>query len=294
MVGIATISINAPCTDQTAGQEVVQSASRPMVVIEGLHKSFGSVLALQGMDLTVRRGEVVCVLGPSGSGKSTLLRCINLIERPTSGHIFIDGRSIGQERAADAWKPQKQTKLCAIRSEIGMVFQHFNLWSHMTVLGNVIEGLIQVKRLPREQAAEIGIRLLGKVGLSDKVNERPTRLSGGQKQRVAIARALAMQPKLILFDEPTSALDPELTGEVLEVMNALAREGMTMIIVTHEIGFARAVASRVVFMDQGAVVEDGPPTNVLDHPQHERTKRFLGRMLRYAPVGSAEFAKPLD
>ena len=283
MAGIATTPFSEPYVGQTARETGVQTDSRTMVVVKDLHKSFGSVLALQGMNLTVQRGEVVCVLGPSGSGKSTLLRCINLIEQPTSGHIFIDGRSIGQERAGEGWKAQKQTTLCAIRTEIGMVFQHFNLWPHMTVLGNVIEGLVQVKRLPREQAAEIGIRLLGKVGLSDKVNERPTRLSGGQKQRVAIARALAMQPKLILFDEPTSALDPELTGEVLEVMNDLAREGMTMIIVTHEIGFARAVASRVVFMDQGIVVEDGRPANVIDHPQHERTKRFLGRMLRYAP-----------
>jgi polar amino acid transport system ATP-binding protein len=283
MVGIAPIPFSAPCVGRTTRDVFVETESRRMLVVEELHKSFGLVLALQGLSLTVGRGEVVCVLGPSGSGKSTLLRCINFIERPTSGCIFIDGRPIGQERAGEGWKAQKQTTLSAIRSEIGMVFQHFNLWSHMTVLGNVIEGLIQVKRLPLQQATDIGIRLLGKVGLSDKVNERPTRLSGGQKQRVAIARALAMEPKLILFDEPTSALDPELIGEVLDVMNDLAREGMTMIIVTHEIGFARAAASRVVFMDQGVVVEDGPPGEVLDHPQQERTQRFLGRMMRYAP-----------
>ncbi|HJU22971.1 MAG TPA: amino acid ABC transporter ATP-binding protein, partial [Casimicrobiaceae bacterium] len=198
-----------------------------MLVVRDLHKYFGQVHALRGVDLSVRKGEVVCVLGPSGSGKSTLLRCINFIETPTSGQIFIDGRPIGERPGNDS---RKRKSLCAIRSEIGMVFQHFNLWSHMSVLGNVIEGPIQVRKLPRDQAVEMGTRLLAKVGLSDKVNERPTRLSGGQKQRVAIARALAMRPKLILFDEPTSALDPELIGEVLDVMNDLAHEGMTMII----------------------------------------------------------------
>jgi polar amino acid transport system ATP-binding protein len=270
MAGIESPPLSAPSLAGTSSDAVVEIENRTMLVVEDLHKSFGPIHALRGMNLSVRRGEVVCVLGPSGSGKSTLLRCINFISPPTSGRIFIDGRSIGQERVGEEWKRQKQAALCAIRSEIGMVFQHFNLWSHMTVLGNVIEGLIQVKRLPQHQAV-------------DKVNERPTRLSGGQKQRVAIARALAMQPKLILFDEPTSALDPELIGEVLDVMNDVAREGMTMIIVTHEIGFARAAASRVVFMDGGVVVEEGPPREVFDRPQHERTKRFLGGMLRYAP-----------
>jgi polar amino acid transport system ATP-binding protein len=283
MAGIAPASFSAPSLAGTRNDAVVETEVRTMLVVEALHKSFGSIEALRGINLSVRRGEVVCVLGPSGSGKSTLLRCINFISPPTSGRVFIDGRSIGQERIGEKWKGQKQAALCAIRSEIGMVFQHFNLWSHMTVLGNVIEGLIQVKGLPQEQAVAIGNKLLGKVGLADKVNERPTRLSGGQKQRVAIARALAMEPKLILFDEPTSALDPELIGEVLDVMNDLAREGMTMIIVTHEIGFARAAASRVVFMDKGVVVEEGPPGEVLDRPQHERTQRFLRGMLRYAP-----------
>src|SRR5579864_369203 len=257
MAGIAPASFSAPPLAGTRNDAVVETEVRTMLVVEALHKSFGSIDALRGINLSVRRGEVLCVLGPSGSGKSTLLRCINFLSPPTSGRVFIDGRSIGQERIGEKWKGQKQAALCAIRSEIGMVFQHFNLWSHMTVLGNVIEGLIQVKGLPQEQAVAIGNKLLGKVGLADKVNERPTRLSGGQKQRVAIARALAMEPKLILFDEPTSALDPELIGEVLDVMNDLAREGMTMIIVTHEIGFARAAASRVVFMDKGVVVEEG-------------------------------------
>ena len=254
-----------------------------MLVVRDLHKYFGRVHALRGVDLSVRRGEVVCVLGPSGSGKSTLLRCINFIETPTSGQVFIDGRPIAGDSGEYAERDRKRKSLCAIRSEIGMVFQHFNLWSHMSVLGNVIEGPIQVRKLRREEAVEIGTRLLEKVGLSDKVDERPTRLSGGQKQRVAIARALAMQPKLILFDEPTSALDPELIGEVLDVMNDLAHEGMTMVIVTHEIGFARAAGTRVVFMDQGVVVEEGTPREVFDEPKQERTRRFLRSMLRYAP-----------
>lgn len=283
MVGIGRAPLSAHTLGRITNDEVAKTESREMLVVEDLHKSFGAVHAVRGISLSVRRGEVVCILGPSGSGKSTFLRCINFIEQPTSGRVYIDGRVIGRGHDGEGRKRQKQATLCGIRSEIGMVFQHFNLWSHMTVLGNVIEGLIEVKRMPRQEAVEIGIRLLGKVGLSDKVHERPTRLSGGQKQRVAIARALAMQPKLILFDEPTSALDPELIGEVLDVMNDLAREGMTMVIVTHEIGFARAVATRVVFMDQGIVVEAGSPSDVFDHPQHERTRRFLGRMLRYTP-----------
>ncbi len=282
MAGIGRAPLSAHALGRITNDEVAKTENREMLVVEDLHKSYGAVHAVRGISLSVRRGEVVCILGPSGSGKSTFLRCINFIEQPTSGRVYIDGRVIGRGHG-EGGKRQKQATLCAIRSEIGMVFQHFNLWSHMTVLGNVIEGLIEVKRMPRQEAVEIGIRLLGKVGLSDKVHERPTRLSGGQKQRVAIARALAMQPKLILFDEPTSALDPELIGEVLDVMNDLAREGMTMVIVTHEIGFARAVATRVVFMDQGIIVEEGLPNDVFDRPQHERTRRFLGRMLRYAP-----------
>jgi polar amino acid transport system ATP-binding protein len=257
--------------------------ARAMVSVEQLHKSFGALEVLRGIDLSVVRGEVVCVIGPSGSGKSTLLRCINFIERPTSGRVFIDGRPIGFEPKGEGWVAQSQARLCDIRAEIGMVFQHFNLWPHMSVIGNVVEGLRNVKKLPRRDAAEIGRGLLAKVGLADKADDRPTRLSGGQKQRVAIARALAMQPKVILFDEPTSALDPELIGEVLDVMNDLAREGMTMLVVTHEIGFARAVASRIVFMDGGVIVEEGAPEAVLDRPQHERTRRFLGGILRYAP-----------
>ena len=279
----ATAQTAVPSEQGHIGGRAAPASDSEMLVVRDLHKYFGHVHALRGVDLSVRRGEVVCVLGPSGSGKSTLLRCINFIETPTSGRVFIDGRPIGAESADEVPRDRKRTSLCAIRSEIGMVFQHFNLWSHMSVLGNVIEGLIQVRKLPRSEAIAIGTRLLAKVGLSDKVNERPTRLSGGQKQRVAIARALAMQPKLILFDEPTSALDPELIGEVLDVMNDLAHEGMTMVIVTHEIGFARAAGSRVVFMDQGVVVEEGTPHEVFDHPRQERTQRFLRSMLRYAP-----------
>jgi polar amino acid transport system ATP-binding protein len=252
-----------------------------MVRIEDLHKSFGPLEVLRGIDLSVRRGEVVCLLGPSGSGKSTLLRCINALEQPTRGRISIDGQPVAFEKSAAGWG-HGQRALCEMRAQIGMVFQHFNLWPHMTVLGNVIEGLIQVKKLPRAQAVAIGEELLAKVGLREKINERPTRLSGGQKQRVAIARALAMQPKLILFDEPTSALDPELIGEVLEVMSVLAKEGMTMIVVTHEVGFTREIADRIVFMDGGVVVEEGPPGAVLRAPRHERTKKFLTRILRYS------------
>ena len=273
----------AGAAGETAALSGPATHGRAMLSVEGLRKSFGALEVLRGIDLSVARGEVVCIIGPSGSGKSTLLRCINFIERPTAGRVFIDGRPIGFEPRGGRWVTQKQAALCDIRAEIGMVFQHFNLWPHMSVLGNVVEGLRNVRRQPRREAEEIGKGLLAKVGLADKVLEPPTRLSGGQKQRVAIARALAMQPKLILFDEPTSALDPELIGEVLDVMHDLAREGMTMLVVTHEIGFARAVASRVVFMDAGVVVEEGTPEAVLDRPQHERTRRFLGGMLRYAP-----------
>ncbi|MGA8261896.1 MAG: amino acid ABC transporter ATP-binding protein [Arenicellales bacterium] len=252
-----------------------------MVLIEDLHKAFGRTEVLRGINLRVDPGEVVCILGPSGTGKSTLLRCINFIEEPTRGHIYIDGEPIGYTRSGERWVRQKQAELCAMRARIGMVFQHFNLWPHMTALGNVIEGLVQVRSLPEATARKMGTELLEKVGLAEKINSPPMNLSGGQKQRVAIARALAMQPKLILFDEPTSALDPELIGEVLDVMQVLASEGMTMLIVTHEVGFAREVSDRMVFMDQGVVLEDGPPDTVLRAPQHERTRQFLRRILRY-------------
>src|SRR5579883_429860 len=242
-----------------------EAAAQPVIRIEGLHKSFGPLQVLKGIDLSVARGEVVCILGPSGSGKSTLLRCVNYLERPTSGRIFLQGEPVGDGAGRGS------LTLPQLRARVGMVFQHFNLWAHMTALGNVVEGLIQVKRMPREEAERVGTALLAKVGLQDKVNERPGRLSGGQKQRVAIARALAMEPIAILFDEPTSALDPELIGEVLEVMGSLAREGMTMLVVTHEVGFAREIADRIVFMDHGVVVEEGPPGEVLDAPRHERT-----------------------
>jgi polar amino acid transport system ATP-binding protein len=251
-----------------------------MVVIEDLHKSFGPIEVLRGINLQISRGEVLCILGPSGGGKSTLLRCMNLLEEPTAGHVYIDGEPIGYSRSEQGWVRQNQRSLCAMRAQIGMVFQHFNLWPHMSALGNVVEGLVQVKKMSPESATAIGTELLRKVGLEEKIHQRPTRLSGGQKQRVAIARALAMQPKLMLFDEPTSALDPELIGEVLDVMKLLASEGMTMAVVTHEVGFAREVGERVVFIDEGVIVEEGAPGIVLTAPRHERTQRFLRRILR--------------
>ena len=250
-----------------------------MIVGEDLHKHFGSLEVLKGINLSVDRGEVVCLLGPSGSGKTTLLRCINFIETPTHGRVYIEGHPIGYQASPNGWVPQDRRTLCQMRAQIGMVFQHFNLWSHMTVLGNLIEAPIQVKGLPRAEAVRIAAELLEKVGLADKIQEYPARLSGGQKQRVAIARALAMQPKVMLFDEPTSALDPELIGEVLDVMKVLAHEGMTMVVVTHEVGFAREVGHRVVFIDGGVILEEGPPDAILVKPQHERTKRFLSRIL---------------
>ncbi len=247
--------------------------------MKDLHKHFGRLEVLKGIDLQVERGEVVCVLGPSGSGKSTLLRCINFIETPTRGRIYIDGQPIGYTSTQNGWVSQDTRTLCRTRAQIGMVFQHFNLWSHMTVLRSIIEAPMLVRGLSRDDAVQIAKGLLAKVGLLDKINEYPSRLSGGQKQRVAIARALAMEPKILLFDEPTSALDPELIGEVLDVMKALAHEGMTMVIVTHEIGFARQVADRVIFIDQGVIVEEGVPDAILVRPQRNRTKQFLARIL---------------
>ena len=236
-----------------------------MIEIKDLHKSFGTLEVLKGVDLHIKPGEVVVILGPSGSGKSTLLRCINCLEDITSGTVIVDGFDV----------TDKKTDLNYVRAETGMVFQLFNLFPHMTVLHNVTLGPIKVRKMHKKEAEEIGLDLLEKVGLEDKAYVYPDNLSGGQKQRVAIARSLALKPKSILFDEPTSALDPELIGEVLEVMKKLAFEGMTMVVVTHEMGFAREVADRVIFMDDGVIVEENTPDDLFDNPQHERTKSFL-------------------
>ncbi|MCC5580469.1 amino acid ABC transporter ATP-binding protein [Microtetraspora sp. AC03309] len=239
------------------------------VEIRNLHKSFGRLDVLKGIDFTVEAGQVVCVIGPSGSGKSTLLRCVNLLERPTSGQVFVDGTEL----------TDPDVDIDAVRRRLGMVFQQFNLFQHLTVLRNVTIAQERVLKRGRAEARKIAGETLEKVGLGEKADCFPAQLSGGQQQRVAIARALAMNPSLMLFDEPTSALDPELVGDVLSVMRELARDGMTMLVVTHEMGFAREVADRVVFMDRGTIVEDGPPEQVIAAPRHARTREFLGRVL---------------
>ncbi|MGE5136799.1 MAG: amino acid ABC transporter ATP-binding protein [Gemmatimonadota bacterium] len=250
-----------------------------MVLAEGVHKRFGRLEVLRGIDLTVARQEVMCIIGPSGSGKSTLLRCINHLEKIHAGRLWVDGELVGYRQQGGKLYELREREICAKRAEIGMVFQHFNLFPHMTVLENVTEAPVRVKGVPRAQAAGLARQLLEQVGLQDKAVGYPRQLSGGQQQRVAIARALAMRPKLMLFDEPTSALDPELVGDVLAVMRDLAASGMTMIVVTHEMGFAREVGDTLVFMDEGVVVESGPPREVLASPQHERTRTFLSRVL---------------
>ncbi len=252
---------------------------QPILQIENLHKHFGSLEVLKGIDLTVQPGEVVVVIGPSGSGKSTLLRCINYLEQPTKGRILFKGEEVGARWVGDRLVPLPERVLDKQRTHMGMVFQRFNLFPHMTALQNVIEAPIQVKKMDRKQAEELGMRLMTQVGLADKRDEYPSRLSGGQQQRVAIARALAMEPDVMLFDEPTSALDPELVGEVLQVMKDLARQGMTMVVVTHEMGFAREVGDRVLFMDGGVVVEEGKPEQIFSNPQHPRTRDFLRKVL---------------
>ncbi len=253
--------------------------SEPMVKAEAVHKSFGRLEVLKGISLEVNRGEVMCVLGPSGSGKSTFLRCINHLEKIDGGRLWVDGSLVGYRQQGDKLYELRESEVARERAQIGMVFQRFNLFPHMNALQNVIEAPCLVKGVRREHAAAKARDLLARVGLADKIDAYPAQLSGGQQQRVAIARALAMEPKLMLFDEPTSALDPELVGEVLDAMRQLARDGMTMIVVTHEIGFAREVGDTLVFMDEGVVVEAGNPREVLANPRHERTKTFLSKVL---------------
>ncbi|MCW3024472.1 MAG: Glutamine transport ATP-binding protein GlnQ [Conexibacter sp.] len=253
--------------------------STPMVLAEGVHKRFGRLEVLRGISLEVQPGQVMCMLGPSGSGKSTFLRCINHLEKIEAGRLSVDGELVGYRQEGDRLHELREADVVRKRAEIGMVFQRFNLFPHMTALQNVCEAPVQVRGVPREQARERGAELLARVGLGHRLSAYPSQLSGGQQQRVAIARALAMDPKLMLFDEPTSALDPELVGEVLDVMRGLAADGMTMIVVSHEIGFAREVADTMVFIDEGLVVESGPPEQVISAPQHERTRAFLSKVL---------------
>ena len=258
-------------------------SAEPVLRIEALRKAYGATEVLRGIDLAVARGEVLCVIGPSGSGKSTLLRCINFLEEPTSGLVYLDGEPIGYRLDAAGRRVRDAARrINALRQRIGIVFQAFNLWPHRTALGNVIEALLVVRRQRRAEAEALGLAMLERVGLADKAHEYPARLSGGQQQRVAIARALAMKPEIMLFDEVTSALDPELVGEVLKVMRGLAADGMTMVVVTHEMSFAREVADRIVFMDGGLVVEEGRPAELLTRPRNERTRRFLARLLAAA------------
>ena len=240
-----------------------------MIKVNNLHKSFGKLDVLNGINEHIKQGEVVVVIGPSGSGKSTFLRCLNLLEKPNKGEIYVDDELINAPKV-DVNK---------VRQKMGMVFQHFNLFPHLTVMENITLAPVKLKKMTKEQAQEKGEELLKIVGLSDKADSYPVQLSGGQKQRIAIARSLAMEPEIMLFDEPTSALDPEMVGEVLDVMKNLANSGMTMVVVTHEMGFAREVATRVVFMDEGVVLESGTPEEIFDHPQNERTKLFLSKVL---------------
>jgi polar amino acid transport system ATP-binding protein len=250
-----------------------------MVRAEKIVKRFGRLTVLNGVDLSVKRGQVVVIIGPSGSGKTTLLRCINHLEKIDSGRIYIEGEMIGYREENGRLVEDREATICRIRSQIGFVFQRFNLFPHLTALENVIEAPIHVLHQPRDEVIERAMALLEKVGLAEKAHVFPHKLSGGQQQRVAIARALAMNPKLMLFDEATSALDPELVGEVLKVMRQLAEEGMTMVVVTHEMGFARDVSDHVIFMDQAVIVEEGTPEQVFDHAQNERTRTFLGMIL---------------
>ncbi len=251
----------------------------PMVRAESVHKRFGRLEVLNGVSLEVKRGDVMCMLGPSGSGKSTFLRCINHLEKINAGRLSVDGELVGYREKDGKLHELPDREIARKRAEIGMVFQHFNLFPHMTALENVALAPVQVAKVERGEARQRSVDLLNRVGLGDKLDTYPVALSGGQQQRVAIARALAMQPKLMLFDEPTSALDPELVGDVLDAMRQLAADGMTMIVVTHELGFAREVGDTAVFMDAGVVVESGPPQQVLVSPREERTREFLSKVL---------------
>ena len=240
-----------------------------MITVKNLHKSFGNVHVLTGIDEHIYPGEVVVIIGPSGSGKSTFLRCLNLLEQPTDGEIYVDNELITSPK----------TDVNKVRQKMGMVFQQFNLFPHLTIMENITLAPVKLKKMTKEEAVKKGEELLERVGLAEKANSYPAQLSGGQKQRVAIARALAMQPEIMLFDEPTSALDPEMVGEVLDVMKELAKSGMTMVVVTHEMGFAREVGTRLLFMDQGVIMEQGKPEDVFSNPQNERTQAFLSKVL---------------
>jgi ABC-type histidine transport system ATPase subunit len=254
--------------------------NQAIIRVEDLHKRFGDLEVLKGISLEVETGDVVCIIGASGSGKSTFLRCVNLLEEPSSGKIYIDGQLMGFRELPDGrLVKDTQATINRMRAEIGMVFQLFNLWPHKTVLGNVIEAPMIVRKKSRDEAVAIAEDLLDKVGILEKKDDYPSRLSGGQQQRVAIARALAMNPRIMMFDEATSALDPELVGEVLEVMRKLAAEGMTMLVVTHEMGFAREVADRVIFLDNGQIEEDATPEAIFSNPRSERTRQFLRKVL---------------
>lgn len=265
------ISFNKKCRESASFQGITELKEVEIIKIKDLKKKYGELEVLKGISTEIKEGEVISIIGPSGSGKSTFLRCINRLEEPTSGEIKINNKNI-LERKADINK---------IREEVGMVFQHFNLYPHKTVLENITLGPIRLKKMPKAEAEKLALELLEKVGLADKKDVYPNKLSGGQKQRVAIARALAMNPKVILFDEPTSALDPEMIGEVLEVMKELANAGMTMIVVTHEMGFARNVANRVFFMDGGYILEDAKPQDLFDNPKTERAREFLEKVLNH-------------
>lgn len=261
----------------------IENAVRYIVDATDVHKNFHGNEVLRGISMKVKKGEVVVIVGPSGSGKTTFLRCLNHLEKINAGNIMIDGANIGYRQINGKLVEDNEASISKVRAEIGMVFQRFNLFPHLTALQNVMEAPIHVRHVPRSEAEAEAMRLLEKVGLGERANYFPRQLSGGQQQRVAIARALAMHPKLMLFDEATSALDPELVGEVLKVMQQLAEEGMTMVVVTHEMGFARNVASRVIFMDQGVIIEEGPPVELFEHPKHERLRTFLG-MVKHADI----------
>lgn len=257
----------------------IKDSKDPIVLAEGVHKRYGKNEVLRGIDLTVYPGETVVLIGPSGSGKTTFLRCINHLEKINSGTIFVGGQLIGYRKQGDRMVEDSERNIAAQRARIGMVFQRFNLFAHMTALENIIEAPVHVKKLSKSEAIAKAEGLLAKVGLEEKGDHYPSQLSGGQQQRVAIARALAMDPMLMLFDEPTSALDPELVGEVLIVMEQLAHEGMSMVVVTHEMAFAKDVADRAIFMDEGRIIETGSPTKIFEEPEHERTRAFLKRIL---------------